>query len=92
MRINNKAEQIASWLESRSSYIPENTCKFFMAHLEKSRPELLALDRNACGKLSAMYLERLLTEYAVLNEFDIVSQYGGSWSRKLFKLIEARVL
>jgi len=39
-----------------------------------------------------MYLERLLTHHAATNQFDIVSQYGGNWKRKVYRLIESKFL
>lgn len=87
-----KAEHIAEWLETHSNTISDHTQEVFMAFIVKSRPNLLANDAAIRGKLSAMYLERLLTEYATAESFDIVSQYGGNWNRKIRKLIEVKFL
>lgn len=85
-------ELVAEWLESRCSKIPASTQKSFMAHLDESRRDLLTAEGIPKGKLTAMYLERLLMEYATAEGFDIVSLYGGNWSRKVARLLENKFL
>ena len=81
--------QAADWIEGRRLSITPEAKASFMSYLSINRPELIARELPADGKLSAMYHERLLTEYAMRQSFDIVSQYGGNWMRKFARFIES---
>ncbi len=80
-----EAKQVSVWLKQRSATIEDCARDAFAAFLEKRRPDITTVE----GKLSAMYLERLLSEYAASEGFEIVNQYAGNWGRKVRKLMEA---
>ena len=72
--------------------IPSATREVFLAFLAARRRALLDANPDGGGKLYAMYLERLLTHHAAAHEFEIVSQYGGNWNRKVRRLAESKFL
>ena len=86
------AQNLGRSLTAQCDTIPAQTRDFFLTFLRQRRPGLLKANPDGGGKLHAMYLERLLTHHAATNQFDIVSQYGGSWNRKVYRLIESKFL
>lgn len=82
------ALQMATQLESLCENMSDQTNTFFLEYLGEHRKDLLKDDPRGGGKIVAMHLERLMTDYAIQNEFDIVSMYGGDWNRKVRKLVE----
>ena len=86
------AKSLGRILAAECHTIPEQTRQAFLAFLHQRRQGLLKANPDGGGKLHAMYLERLLTHHAEANEFDIVSQYGGDWNRKICRLIESKLL
>lgn len=85
---DNAAVQAAAILESTCENIHVQTRQFFLEYLGDRRKKLLKVDPSDGGKVFAMHLERLMTDYAIQNNFDIVSMYGGDWNRKIRKLVE----
>ena len=85
---NISASELATQLERNCENIPEQTAAYFLNFLGNRRKDLLKSEPLGGGKIIAMHLERLLTDYAIQNEFDIVSMFGGDWNRKFRKLAE----
>lgn len=86
------AQNLGRTLALQCDRIPAQTRDAFLTFLRLRRPGLLEANPDGEGKIHAMYLERLLTHHAAALQFDIVSQYGGNWKRRVYRLIESKFL